>query len=113
MNLEDISASLILRPGRRTTLRSDFCWLRLSDRQDGWYAGGGAFARDDFGYAIRPANGGRTLATMVDLSADVQVARRWTVAAYGSHVAAGPVIENIYPAGPGGWFGYLELEYRW
>ena len=112
MNLEDLSASLTLRPGTRTTFRADVRKLRLSNRADGWYVGGGAFAKDDFGYAMRPSNQLQNLATLLDLSLDVRVAPRWTVAGYGAHAKAGPVIETIYPAQPGGWYGYLEVEYR-
>ncbi len=112
MNLEDLSASLTLRPGSRTTVRADVRRLRLSNGADGWYAGGGAFAKDDFGYAMRPANQLRNLATLVDLSVDVRVASRWTVVGYGARAKAGAVIEAIYPAKPGSWYGYLEVEYR-
>lgn len=113
MNLSDYSASLTLRPGTRTTVRADARWLRLSDRSDGWYIGGGAFKDDDFGYAARPAGGVASLATLLDLSADVRAGSHWTVGAYASHAVAGDVIKGIYPARSNGWYGYLELEYRW
>jgi len=113
MNLEDASVSLLLRPGTRTTLRADLRGLKLAEPADGWYIGGGAFDRDGFGYASRPSNGSRALATLLDLSADVQINRRWTVAGYASHALAGQVIRSIYPSRANGRYGYLELEYRW
>ena len=112
MNLEDLSASLTLRPGSRTTLRTDLHRLRLANRADGWYLGGGAFAKDDFGFAVRPSNQFQNLATLADLSVDVRVASRWTVGVYGARAKAERVVEAIYPAQPGSWYGYLEVEYR-
>lgn len=113
MNLEDVSASLTLRPGTRTTLRGDLRGLRLPESTDGWYIGGGAASKTDFGYGARPANGNRGLATLLDLSADVRLDSHWTVSGYASHAIAGQVVKGIYPASPNGWYGYLELEYRW
>lgn len=112
MNLEDLSASLSLRPGSRTTLRFDVRRLRLASRADGWYLGGGAFAKDDFGFALRPSSQFQNLATLADLSVDVRLASRWTVGLYGARATAGPVIQAIYPTQPGAWYGYLEVEYR-
>ena len=112
MNLEDLSASLTVRPGSRATVRTDVRRLRLSNGADGWYVGGGAFAKDDFGFAIRPSNRFQNLATLVDLSLDVRVTSRWMIGAYGAHAKAGGVVEAIYPAKPGSWYGYLEAEYR-
>jgi len=112
MNLDDLSASLTVRPGSRTTVRADLHRLRLSQGSDGWYVGGGAFAADDFGFAIRPSNQFQGLSTLADLSVDVRVGSRWTVGAYGARAKAGKVVEAIFPTKPGGWYGYLEAEYR-
>ncbi len=112
MNLEDLSASLTLRPGNRTTVRTDIRRLRLANSADGWYLGGGAFAKDDFGFAVRPSTQFQNLATLADLSVDVRVGSRWTVGVYGARATAGRVIEAIYPTRPGSWYGYLEVEYR-
>lgn len=112
MNLEDLSASLTLRPGTRTTVRTDVRRLRLANGADGWYLGGGAFAKDDFGFAARPSNQFQNLATLADLSVDVRIGSQWTVGVYGARASAGRVIEAIYPTRPSGWFGYLEAEYR-
>ena len=42
MNSQDTFAQLILKPHSRVTVRTDYHWLRLSEKRDLWYAGGGA-----------------------------------------------------------------------
>ncbi len=119
MNSEDLFASLLLRPGTRWTLRSDARTLRLAEGNDLWYAGGGPFEPGTAGYAGRPANGGiagragsRTLASLVDLSAEFRWSPRVTVSAYSGHAAGGTVVENIHPGSERLRFTYLELELR-
>src|SRR5262245_2918127 len=59
-----------IRSHPRVALRSDVRDLRLSNEQDLWYSGGGAFQKNTFGYIGRPGGGSRSLGTMVDLSLD-------------------------------------------
>ncbi len=113
MNSREASASLTLRPGKKTTIRADVRGLRLAETKDGWYVGGGAFRDDDFGYAARPSSGSAGLATLVDLSADYRLNNHWTISGYGSHALAGSVVKSIYPKESNGWLGYFELEWRW
>jgi len=113
MNLEEASVSLTLRPGTRTTVRGDLRELRLANDSDGWYLGGGAFADNDFGYAMRPSHGSRSLATLMDLSVDVRLHPRWMLGAYAGRADAERVITGTYATSPNGWYGFLELEYRW
>jgi hypothetical protein len=110
-NSDELSASLILRPGARLTLRGDARRLQLAQAADLWYAGGGAFEHTSFGMAGRPSNGSTDLATLLDLSADFRLTPRWTVGAYGSLMRGGTVVERIYPAGGNGTFALLELQY--
>ena len=112
MNSEDLSASLTLRPGSRGTIPSDLRLLRPSAGADGWYIGGGAFRRDDFGYAMRPSNQSRGLATLADVGLELRVSSHCTVAGYGGRALARRVVRTIYPTRSDGWFGYLEVEYR-
>ncbi|MHB0949146.1 MAG: alginate export family protein [Gemmatimonadaceae bacterium] len=119
MNSEDLFASLLLRPGTRWTLRSDARSLRLANAADLWYAGGGPFEKTTAGYAGRPSNGGiagrpgsRSLAMLVDLSAEFRWSPHVTVTAYSGHAAGGTVIENIYPGSERLRLTYLELELR-
>lgn len=112
MNVEQVMGTLILRPSPRVTVRSDVQALRLADAADLWYAGGGAFERGSFGYAGRPGGGARTLASLVDLSADVRLSRRVGVNAYVARAAAGSVARAVYPGTGPAAFGYLELDVR-
>jgi hypothetical protein len=111
MNLEDSFVSLALR-GARVTVRGDVRRLRLTERGDLWYSGGGAFERESFGFAGRPSTGRRDLATVVDLGADVRLTPRLTASGYAALAAGGSIIERTYPGGGDGRFLYLELEYR-
>ena len=111
MNLEDAALSLIVRPGARLTLRAEAHSLRLSESADLWYAGGGAFESETFGYAGRPANGASDLATLFDLSADLRVTDNVSVNAYGAWARGGAVAERIYGDADARLF-YLELELR-
>src|SRR5262249_12106451 len=43
MNTQDRYGSLVLRPHQKLTVSSEFHALRLSERHDLWYSGGGAF----------------------------------------------------------------------
>lgn len=115
MNAEDVYAQLKLRPHARLGLRADVHHLRLSNRNDLWYAGGGAFQETTFGYTGRPSNGRRGLGTLFDLSADLTVTPTTTLTFYGAGVRGGGVQSSIYPAGgpnPTGRLFYVELMQR-
>lgn len=107
-NVRDHSASVSVRPSPRLTLRADVRALDLGNAADGWYQGSGPFDRATFGIAFRPSAAERSLGTLLDISADLQLSRRWSLAAYGSVARAGPVIGDLSD----GRFGFLEIEYR-
>ncbi len=73
MNNQDAFAEVVLRPRPKWTIRSDAHFLRLSNRNDLWYTGGGAFQPSTFGFVGRPSNGSKSLANVYDVSADYQV----------------------------------------
>ncbi len=112
MNLQDLFATLTLRPHKSVVVRADAHSLRLADQSDLWYAGGGAFQPWTFGYVGRPSGSGRGLASLFDISADYQVSARATVAAYLGHARGKRVVQAIYPEGRNATFGYLELIWR-
>lgn len=112
MNNEDGFAELIFRPHPKWTLRSDAHFLRLSNKNDLWYVGGGAFQQNTFGYAGRPSNGSQSLANVYDVSADYQVNSQLTLTGYYAGATGRTVISKVYPKGAGGQFGYAELNWR-
>jgi hypothetical protein len=112
MNNRDAFGEVILRPHPRWTIRSDAHFLRLSDRHDLWYLGGGAFQPETFGYVGRPSNGSAGLANVYDISADYEVNAHLTLTGYYAGAVARAVIQKIYPSGSVGQFGYGELNWN-
>jgi hypothetical protein len=112
MNMRDAFGELILQPGKRVTVRGDIHSLRLANANDLWYSGGGAFQPWTFGYTGRPSNGHTGLATLIDVSADYNIDRHFTVGVYAARAAGKLVAEGIYPKGRNAAFGYLEFGYR-
>lgn len=111
-NVEEAFGSLQLRPGTALGVRSDLRFIGLAERADLWYAGGGAFERESFGYAGRPGGGARALATLLDLSIEWRPSPRVTVIAYGAHAWGRGVTRSVYGPEARGAYGYLELELR-
>lgn len=111
MNNEDFMAMAIARPHRAITLRAEAHGLRLTERNDLWYSGGGAFQPWTFGYAGRPSAGKKGLAALYDVSADWTVNPRLTLTGYFGHVRGGEVVRSVF-AGRGANFGYLEAVYK-
>lgn len=112
MNIQDLFGQVMLRPHTAVTIRAEVHGLRLAERNDLWYLGGGAFEPRSFGYIGRPGFGRRGLAALYDVSADWRVSPALTLHAYFGHARGGGVVEAIYPEGSDGSFGYLELLYR-
>ena len=112
MNNQDAFGEFILRPDKKWTLRSDAHFLRLSSRNDLWYAGGGAFQTNTFGYLGRPSGGARSLAHVYDLSADYQVNEHLALTGYYAAASGKAVIERIYPKGSTGQLAYAELNWK-
>lgn len=112
MNNEDEFVQLLLRPHKRLLLRSDAHALRLSEAADLWYQGGGAYEQNTFGFSGRPSGGNRSLASVFDLSADVQVSSQVSLGFYFANASGKRVISKIYPEGRNGRFGYLEFLWR-
>ncbi|HUP02805.1 MAG TPA: alginate export family protein [Bryobacteraceae bacterium] len=109
MNTEDRYGLLTLRPGAKVTLTSEFHALRLTDANDLWYAGGGAFQPWTFGYTGRSTSGRRSLGNLYDLGADYRVNRHLALSGYFGYTQGLATMEQIYPQGKDGEFAYLEL----
>ena len=112
MNMRDAFGELILRPGKRVTIRGDVHSLKLANANDLWYSGGGAFQPWTFGYTGRPSNGQNGLATLFDISADYAVNAHFSVSAYLARADGKSLVQTIYAVGKNAEFRYLELAYR-
>ncbi len=112
MNTEDAFGALLLRPGAKITITSEAHSLRLTNANDLWYSGGGAFQPWTFGYAGRATSGRRSLANLCDTSVEYRYTSHMTFTAYLGYAQGKAVIQQIYPAGTGGRFGYLEALFR-
>ena len=107
-----LEVAAIVRPHKSVSIRSEAHALRLSDRYDLWYSGGGAFQPWTFGYAGRPSGGYGDLAALYDVSADYALNAHWTVTGYFGHVSGGEVVRSLYPSDARANFGYVELNYK-
>jgi hypothetical protein len=115
MNNEDVHGSVILRPSKKVTLKSEVHALRLSSGADQWLLGGGAFQPWSFGYIGRPspvASGRPGLANLHDASVDWNANAHTTLSAYIGHAQGLRVVESIYTKSKHGSFGYVEFTYR-
>ena len=112
MNNRDVFGELQLRPSKKITVRSDIHSLRLANRNDLWYSGGGAFQPWTFGYTGRTSNGQSGLATLYDVSADYTVNGYVAIGAYYGYAAGKLVPQSIYPQGKNANLGFLELTFK-
>jgi hypothetical protein len=112
MNNRDLFSSLILRPAKGTSVRTEVHKLSLTESGDLWYAGGGAFNKSVFGYQGRPSGGKKNLATLADIGADRAFGPLLNLGAYFGMVFGSDVVRSLHPAGEDGKFLYLELTRR-
>jgi TorA maturation chaperone TorD len=115
MNNQDVFAELRFKPAAKVLVRTDVRFLRLSNRRDLWYVGGGAFQERTFGYVGRPSNQRAGLGTLFDASLDYDLTSRTRFSFYAGGVRGGSVQSAIYPAGgphPASHFFFLEMSHR-
>jgi hypothetical protein len=112
MNNEDFYGSAVFRLPHSFAVRSELHALRLTNAQDLWYGGGGAFQPNTFGYTGRASNGNRSLANVWDVSLDVPLHYGFSITTYYARAWGKSLIANIYPAGTNGQFGYVETNFR-
>ncbi len=115
MNSQDVFAELRLEPAAKLSLSTAAHALRLESRQDFWYAGGGAFQKETFGYLGRPGGGHAGMGTLVDVEAGYAASATTKVTLYLARLRGGGVEASIYPAGgqhPGARFIFLEVTQR-
>lgn len=99
MNTEDRFAQFRFVPAKRWILRPELHFIRLSNRHDLWYDGGGAFQESTFGYLGRPGGGNRKVGTAVDISAEVAAYANTSVSFYGGVMRGGAAPAFVFPAG--------------
>ena len=112
MNTKDTFAMLSLRPHPKVTISSEFHSLRLSSVNDLWYSGGGVFQPWTFGYSGRSTSGKGPLGNLYDTSVEYRVNRRLTLTSYFGYTQGLAAMEQIYPKGKDGEFGYLEALFH-
>ena len=103
---------LILRPHGKVTVSGEVHSLRLSNRNDLWYQGGGAFQPWSFGYVGRAASGARSLANLFDGSVEYRFRPDLTFTGYLGVAQGLAAPRTIYPNGTRAQLGYIELLYR-
>ncbi len=108
MNTEDLFGSLILRPRAKITVSSEFHSLRLSNAADLWYSGGGIYQPWTFGYVGRSTSGRRSLGNLYDSSIEYRATSSLTLTGYFGHAQGLAAMDQIYPRGTNGEFGYVE-----
>jgi hypothetical protein len=111
MNSSDLFVQGFVKPHKAVTVRSDWHWISLAERNDRWYSGTGATQERGqlFGFAGRASQGKRGLGQLVDLSVTYAPTSSFTLYGYYGHVFGSSVIEAIY-AGASANFVYLESE---
>jgi hypothetical protein len=112
MNTEDRFGALILRPHAKVTISTEAHALRLSNANDLWYSGGGVFQPWTFGYTGRATSGRRSLGNLYDTSLEFRATRRATFTGYFGYAQGLGTMEQIYPQGKDGKFGYGEVAFR-
>src|SRR5579872_1023494 len=112
MNTEDRFGALLLRPHSKITVSSEFHSLRLSNSNDLWYSGGGVFQPWTFGYTGRATAGRRSLGNLYDTSVEYRPTRHVTFTGYAGYTQGLASMEQIYPHGKDGKFGYVEAMFK-
>ena len=112
MNNRDAFGILTVRPHAIVTVSSEFHSLGLSDVNDLWYSGGGAYQPWTFGYTGRTTSGRTSLGNLYDTSVEIRVTKKTMLTVYFGYTQGLAVMEQIYPTGKNGSFGYLEFLRR-
>jgi hypothetical protein len=112
VNNRDITGIMILRPHPKVSVSSEFHAMRLSNRRDLWYLGGGVYQPWTFGYVGRATSGAQSLANLYDANVDYRATQNTTITGYFGYAHGRAVTSAIYPKGKNGALGYVELMVR-
>ena len=114
MNNEDIFFQLILRPLEGLVWRTDFHYIRVSEKNDLWYQGAGATLEDrqaGFGFVGRPVFGKRDLFQIIETSLSYNLNKHINVNVFFAHVFGDSIVDQIYPDDSAN-FGYIETTFK-
>ena len=114
MNNEDIFFQLILRPLKGLVWRTDFHYIRVSEKNDLWYQGAGATLEDrqaGFGFVGRPTFGKRDLFQIIETSLSYNLNTHINVNVFFAHVFGDSIVDQIYPDDSAN-FGYIETTFK-
>jgi hypothetical protein len=107
-NLNDLYVMAIKR-NKRETIRLEAHSYRLDKLDDRWYTGGSAFqSTGSFALTGKPNGGSRSIGTAIDISYDVTLNARDTVAVYAGYVHGGDAVADSY-AGRSAFLGFVQL----
>ncbi len=112
MNSDDWFGQILLQPHPRVSLRADYHYLRLTERADLWYAGGGATNEKIFGFSGIPARGEHELAHLVDVGITLGPWWRVSLHTYYGHAFGREVIQGTFAGEEADYF-YTELTFRY
>ena len=96
MNNRDLFAQLILKPHPIVTALASLHWLRVSQRDDFLYSGGGATSNSVFGFSGTGTGNRNGIGTMVDLTVTVQAMEHLTLSGYYAHVFGCGMIDQAF-----------------
>ena len=114
MNNEDIFFQLILRPFKGLVWRTDFHYIRVSEKHDLWYQGAGATLEDrqiGFGFAGRPVFGQRDLLQIIETTLNYTINEHMNVHVFFAHAFGDSIVDHIY-TGSDANFGFIELNLK-
>ncbi len=114
MNNEDIFFQLILRPFKGLVWRTDFHYIRVSEKNDLWYQGAGATLEDrqiGFGFAGRPVFGRRDLFQIIETTLNYTINEHINVHVFFAHAFGDSIVDHIY-TGSDANFGFIELNLK-
>jgi hypothetical protein len=99
------------KPNAKLSLQTELHGLKLTEKNDLWYSGGGAYDGLAFGYAGRPSSGSDDLATVIDLSADYKLNPTTSLTFYVARAKGGDVVSSIFD-GETATYAYAEVVKR-
>lgn len=110
MNLEDVFASLAVKPCSVVTIKTEAHLLTLAESADRWYLGSGPMSENKLtDYTARASNGHDDLGVLWDLTMTWDVRPDVTTTAYYGHLFGADVAESFYTDQKDVNFFYWEL----